>query len=112
MLATNLFEAYFLILKNMDMKRNIGWILFVAMLALSTGCAVQGEVTDRPAEVVYDRPIAPGPDYFWIGGDWVWAGGRYAWHEGRWERRREGRVWHNGQWNQHGHGWRWQRGHW
>ncbi|HLK30938.1 MAG TPA: hypothetical protein VKT28_20340 [Puia sp.] len=95
------------------MKKNFGWILFAGIVALSSGCAVHGVVTDRPADVYYERPVAPGPDYIWISGDWVWTGGRYSWREGRWEHRREGRVWHEGQWRQHPKGgWRWQKGHW
>jgi hypothetical protein len=88
------------------------WILMIGFMILSTACAVHGVVGERPVDVMYDRPLAPGPDYIWISGEWVWSGGRYAWHEGRWEKRHEGRVWHEGHWNQHGHGWRWERGHW
>jgi hypothetical protein len=94
------------------MKKKLGWALLIGVMISASGCVVHGVVTERPGDVRYDRPVAPGADYFWIGGDWVWAGGRYAWHEGRWERRHEGRTWHEGHWNQHGHGWRWERGHW
>ena len=94
------------------MKKNIRWVLFISLVVLATGCAVHGVVTERPADIVYERPGVPGPDFIWIRGDWVWSGGRYTWREGRWERRREGRIWHEGHWNQHVHGWRWERGHW
>ena len=94
------------------MKKHVWLILFVVFMISIAGRAVHGVVAERPGDVVYDRPIAPGLDYIWISGDWVWPGGRYAWHAGRWERRREGRVWHEGHWNQHGRGWRWERGHW
>ena len=94
------------------MKKNICMVLLSGIIILTIGCTVDGVVTERPADVVYERGIAPGPDYIWIGGDWVWSGGRYTWHEGRWEKRREGRVWHEGHWNQRSRSWRWERGHW
>lgn len=78
----------------------------------TTGCAVDGYVETQPADVVYTRPGAPGPDYVWIDGDWVWYGGRYQWHEGRWSRPRSGRVWQGGRWDRGTRGYHWQRGHW
>ncbi len=75
------------------------------------GCSAE-VVGTRPADVVYTRPIAPGPDYVWIGGDWIWLGGSYQWRAGHWERPRVGRAWHEGHWEGHGNGWRWRRGHW
>jgi hypothetical protein len=94
------------------MKKHVWLIFSLAFMILLAGCEVQGVVTERPADVVYDQPVAPGPDYIWIGGDWIWSGGRYGWRAGHWERRREGREWHEGHWNQHSRGWRWERGHW
>ena len=56
----------------------------VAVILLS-GCVVARE---RPAEVVISEPppagpvevvpVAPGPDYVWVGGYWAWRG-RWAW---------------------------------
>ena len=64
-----------------------------------------------PAQVEY-VPVAPGPDYYWVGGYWVWRGrwvwspGAYVvrprpnaiWVGGRWERRRGRSVWIGGYW--------------
>ncbi|MHA4812412.1 YXWGXW repeat-containing protein [Flavitalea flava] len=95
------------------MNKQLLMIAFAGCLFIgSTGCSVEGGVVEtRPAEVVYSRPITPGPDYIWIDGDWRWSGGRYVWHNGYWGRHR-GRTWQTGQWQSSGHGWRWQRGHW
>ncbi|HEY4155631.1 MAG TPA: hypothetical protein VGM24_09385 [Puia sp.] len=81
-----------------------------SLLALG-GCSTE-VVATRPHDVVYSRPVSPGPDYVWVTGDWVWAGGSYRWREGRWARRRSGYQWHEGYWENHNHGWRWRRGHW
>ena len=77
-----------------------------------SSCGPTEVVASRPADVIYTRPLAPGPGYVWIGGDWYWSGGRYTWREGRWDRARTGRVWHDGNWMQSDRGWRWRRGHW
>jgi len=39
-----------------------------------------------PPRVVRVRPVAPGPDYFWVDGYWYPSRNRYAWHEGYWTR--------------------------
>lgn len=85
--------------------------LFISAASLSS-CTTGAYVTERPGDVVYSRPVAPGDGYIWIDGDWTWSGGRYTWHEGRWDRPRPGRVWHTGSWSHTGHGYRWNRGHW
>jgi hypothetical protein len=36
-----------------------------------------------PPEVIV---VAPGPDYYWVGGSWFWLGGRWAWRRGYWHR--------------------------
>lgn len=85
-------------------------IMGCSVFGLSS-CSVEGGVVDtRPADVVYVRPVSPGPGYVWIDGDWVWRGGTYRWHEGRW--RRTSRTWQAGHWQPVGAGWRWNRGHW
>lgn len=40
-------------------------------------------------------PVAPGSDYFWVGGNWRWQNGNYVWFPGHWEqyRYRTGQVW-------------------
>jgi hypothetical protein len=84
-----------------------GTFLFFSL----SGCSPQ-VVPMRPHDVVYSRPVSPGPDYVWITGDWVWAGGNYRWREGHWERRRPGRSWHEGYWEKRNNGYRWHRGRW
>ena len=96
----------------MKMKRFFLWIIASLMVISLTACAVHGYVSERPADVYYGRPAAPGVNYVWIDGDWVWSGGRYNWHEAHWDRRRVGKAWHAGHWSQHGQGWRWEKGHW
>ncbi|MDP9338744.1 MAG: YXWGXW repeat-containing protein [Acidobacteriota bacterium] len=32
------------------------------------------------------RPIAPGPDYYWVDGYWYPVGRHYRWHSGYWTR--------------------------
>jgi hypothetical protein len=71
-----------------------------------------GQPPQPQVEVV---TVAPGPDYFWIGGRWnynnnrwVWLGGHYdrhphfhpggGWVAGSWERRGPNSVWHEGHW--------------
>ncbi|HEX4849535.1 MAG TPA: YXWGXW repeat-containing protein [Puia sp.] len=91
------------------MKNLLAGLLVASMIAMA-GCA--GEVvTTRPAEVVYDRPPSPGPDYVWISGDWVWLNGSYSWHEGHWGRG-TGKAWREGRWENHRGGYRWRKGHW
>ena len=93
------------------MKNLVAGIMVGLIIIAFSSCA--GElVAARPADVIYTRPVAPGPDYIWISGDWVWTGGTYVWHEGYWDRPRTGKVWHEGRWEAHGNGWRWNRGRW
>jgi surface antigen len=42
--------------------------------------------TPPPPRVVEQVIIAPGPDYFWVGGDWFWYGNHWVWHRGYWHR--------------------------
>ncbi len=93
------------------MKKLLLIIGIAASLGI-TGCAVDGYVETQPGEVVYERPVAPGPDYVWIDGDWVWSGGRYVWHNGYWSHPRPGRTWVGGSWSRTGRGYHWNRGHW
>jgi WXXGXW repeat (2 copies) len=95
----------------MRMKKQLIILAIAGCLVGATGCA-GGYVTTQPAEVVYTRPAAPGPDYIWIDGDWGWSGGAYVWHEGRWGRPRAGHTWQRGSWQSGSRGYRWNRGHW
>ncbi len=94
------------------MKKLLFIIAIASGLLATKGSAVDGYVTSRPDDVVYERGVAPGPDYVWIDGDWVWGGGRYTWRQGRWDHARPGRTWHAGSWSQGGRGYHWNRGHW
>ena len=95
-----------------SMKKYILYLIMVVFAFSLVSCTASYVVSDRPAEVVYTRPVAPGPNYIWIGGDWVWAGGRYQWHEGYWDNRHNGRRWQDGHWSHVQGGNRWEKGHW
>jgi hypothetical protein len=57
--------------------------------------------------------VAPGPNFFWVGGHWFWGGGRYAWRPGYWQARRPGFTWVGGYWQHYpGRGHYWVEGHW
>src|ERR1700712_2132429 len=40
-----------------------------------TSCAVH--VAERPADIMYTRPLPPGEGYVWGGGGWVFVSGGY-----------------------------------
>ena len=92
------------------MKKTFLTIAIAGALA-ATSCTVDGYVDTAPADVVYTRPVTPGPDYVWIEGDWVTRNGRYEWREGHWARPRN-RVWISGNWESRGGGYYWRRGYW
>lgn len=87
-------------------------VAVIAIAAIFSSCGTAQYVDTRPADVIYTRPVSPGPGYVWMNGDWYWQGGRYTWREGRWDRGRLGHTWHDGSWTQSRRGWRWNRGHW
>ncbi|HMC87151.1 MAG TPA: hypothetical protein VKI61_16615 [Chitinophagaceae bacterium] len=93
------------------MKNYLIIAAFLACGALFSACT-GAFVAERPGEVTYNRPVAPGEGYVWIDGDWVWGSGRYTWNEGRWDRPRSGHIWHPGGWNHTARGYRWNRGRW
>src|SRR5439155_6651355 len=71
-------------------------------------------VTEAPpapqTEVI---PVAPGPDYVWVGGYWRREGPRWVWTPGRYTLRpRPAAVWVPGHWVAHRRGWAWVPGHW
>lgn len=65
-----------------------------------------------PAPLVEVVPVAPGPDYYWVGGCWEWRG-RWVWVGGRWAvRPHPGAVWIRGGWVHRGHSRVWVAAHW
>ena len=98
---------------------------------LLTGGIVFGQVSigitigpPPPPRVVRVRPVAPGPDFFWVDGYWYPAGNHYKWHKGYWTRppypgarwvgpRHDGQMFFEGYWEggrgQFKHDHRWDR---
>jgi hypothetical protein len=73
---------------------------------------VAGVEQPPPAPRVEVVTVAPGPDYYWVGGYWRWNGS-WVWVSGRWVVRPwHGAVWAGGHWDRHGHGYVWVDGHW
>ncbi|HTA64253.1 MAG TPA: YXWGXW repeat-containing protein, partial [Xanthomonadaceae bacterium] len=71
-------------------------------------------VTDTEPPPVQEEVVgvAPGPDYFWIGGVWFWEGGRHVWHPGHWEHNREGFRYVPHHWDNEGGHWHLRGGNW
>lgn len=70
---------------------------------------VQQAPPPPPVETVV---VAPGPDYFWIGGEWIWSD-RWVWRGGYWGRPPYGHaVWIGGRNWHDGRGWHNERGRW
>ena len=75
----------------------------------TTTVIVQQAPPPPPVETVV---IAPGPDYFWIGGEWIWSD-RWVWRGGYWGRPPYGHaVWIGGRNWHDGRGWHNERGRW
>jgi len=87
-------------------------MLALAGALMMSSCAGTYYVTARPAEPVYERPVAPYEGAVWIDGEWVWSGGTYVYARGHWARPRQGRVWVRGEWASGPRGYVWHRGHW
>jgi hypothetical protein len=67
---------------------------------------------DPPAPIAEYVPLAPYPDYVWVGGFWGWNGA-WVWHGGHFAPRPfRGAVWIGGGWNRGAHGWAWHGGRW
>jgi hypothetical protein len=67
-----------------------------------------------PAPVAEVIPVAPGPDFFWIGGRWQWNG-RWVWVNGHFDRHphyHPGAYWENGHWDNYHGRYVWREGHW
>jgi hypothetical protein len=67
-----------------------------------------------PAAYVETIPVAPGPDFFWIGGRWAWHG-RWVWTAGHYERHphfHPGGGWEAGHWERVNGRYAWREGHW
>jgi WXXGXW repeat (2 copies) len=94
------------------MKKYVFYLVAVIAIAAFSSCAGSYIVRERPAEVVYSRPVAPSREYIWISGDWFWIGGRYEWREGHWDRARAGNRWREGYWQNTRGGYKWHPGHW
>ena len=94
------------------MKKYVWYLVLAIALVSFASCTATYMVRERPAEVIYERPMAPSREHIWITGDWFWEGGRYTWHEGHYERRRQGYRWEEGRWQNAKGGWKWNKGHW
>jgi len=69
---------------------------------------------EPPAPIAELAPIAPGPEFFWIGGHWHWNRG-WVWVHGRYDRHphfHPGAGWDPGHWDRRGNNWVWHEGHW
>jgi len=67
-----------------------------------------------PAAIYENVPVAPGPDFFWIGGHWTWQG-RWVWAHGYYDRHphfHPGGGWEAGHWDHEGGRYVWHEGHW
>ena len=67
-----------------------------------------------PTPIVEAIPVAPGPEFFWIGGHWHWNGG-WVWIRGHFDRHphfHPGAYWEAGRWDRRGGSWVWHEGHW
>jgi hypothetical protein len=69
---------------------------------------------EPPVAITETIPVAPGPEFFWIGGHWHWNGG-WVWIHGHYERHphfHPGAYWEPGRWDRRGGAWVWRDGHW
>lgn len=93
------------------MKTYIG-IIFIAGYLITTSCN-RVFVTEKPVEVVVERPKPPGPNYVWIGPGYVKKGGKQVYRQGYWTTPRNYRHrWIEGRWKAKRGGWVWIPGHW
>jgi len=74
----------------------------------------EGAIVDNepPAPVAEYVPVAPYPDYVWIGGFWGWSGA-WVWNAGHFAPRPfRGAAWVSGGWARGARGWAWHGGRW
>jgi hypothetical protein len=71
------------------------------------------EVAAEPPALIPEYvPVAPYPDYVWVGGFWGWNGA-WVWNAGHFSPRPfRGAVWVSGGWSRGGRGWAWHGGRW
>ena len=103
-------------------ERGNGWVWIEGRYAVATvppppgpGQPVEVIASEEPpAPIVEAVPVAPGPDFFWIGGHWHWNGG-WVWIRGHYNRHphfHPGAGWVAGHWDRRGGAWVWREGHW
>ena len=65
----------------------LGSMLFLGSQGAKAQVSVGIEIgAPPPPRVLAVRPVAPGPDFFWVDGYWYPANGHYHWHPGYWTR--------------------------
>ena len=100
-------------------ERGNGWVWieghYAVVAAPPPGPQVEVVAEEEPpAAIVETVGIAPGPDYFWVGGHWHWNGG-WVWLRGHFDRHphfHPGGGWVDGRWDRRGGNWVWHDGHW
>jgi WXXGXW repeat (2 copies) len=102
--------------------RGNGWVWVEGHYAVQAalpppGPGMQAEIvaSEEPPEAIVETiPVAPGPDFFWIGGHWHWNRG-WVWLGGHYERHphfHPGGYWEAGRWEHRGGSWVWREGRW
>ncbi len=108
-----IWDGTFHVLANKKSMKKIGYVVISVMLVtLSYSCSSGHYVSERPQEVIVNRPGPPGTGYMWVDGDYNWRGGRYVYQPGYWARPHGSRTWRTGSWVQGPHGYYWRRGGW
>jgi len=71
-------------------------------------------VTEAPPPLYVEPiPVAPGPEFVWVGGYWVVSGGGWVWVHGRYDRPpNRGAHWVGHAWVQNGDRWELHKGGW
>ena len=94
------------------MKKSVGAVLAVLLLAAAAGLADDRPRFGPPPPRAETPTLQPGPVYVWVPGYWKWAGINYEWVDGRWTVGKRGKVWVPGVWEQAGARWAWKPGRW
>ena len=64
-------------------------VAFLILAAAPAAAQVSVGITigpPPPPRVMRARPVAPGPDFFWVDGYWYPVGHHWKWHPGYWTR--------------------------